>query len=397
MFTSSRLAPPRTCSSATSTAAEKSSASISRLNRADPVTFVRSPIVTKPVSGPISNVSRPLNRGRPSDCGNARGASPRTASPIACVCSGFEPQQRAHDVEQPLLRELAEQRRRHVGGLVVAAEGVRQAGIRMARRQARSDAREVGDVRPHLVRTERAVDADDQRFGVLDRRPERLDRLSGQHPARQVDDRRADPERQLRRLRAGRDDRGFRVEGVEDRLDQQQVDAPVGQAANLLRVCLDDLVEGVRPEAGIVDAGAEREGDVERPDRSGDEPAVHIGDLARDPGARDVQVVDRFLEPVVGLADRRRGERVGRGDVAARGEVRLVHPTHDVGTRQVQNVGIVVQIARMGGESLAAEVGLREPAILQQHAPGTVEHEDALLGDSADVGCDGPGHSSLGV
>ena len=62
MFTSSRLAPPRTCSAATSTAAWNWSDSISLRNRAEPVTFVRSPIITNPVSGPISNRSRPLKR-----------------------------------------------------------------------------------------------------------------------------------------------------------------------------------------------------------------------------------------------------------------------------------------------------------------------------------------------
>ena len=48
MFTSSRFAPPRTCSSATSTAPWKSFASIRRRKRAEPVTFVRSPTTTKP-------------------------------------------------------------------------------------------------------------------------------------------------------------------------------------------------------------------------------------------------------------------------------------------------------------------------------------------------------------
>src|SRR5438270_796101 len=62
MFTSSRFAPPRTCSSATSTAPAKSPDSMSRLKRAEPVTFVRSPMTTKLVSGPISNGSMPLNR-----------------------------------------------------------------------------------------------------------------------------------------------------------------------------------------------------------------------------------------------------------------------------------------------------------------------------------------------
>ncbi len=67
MLTSSRFAPPRTWSSATASAAWWSSASISLRNFAEPVTLVRSPIITNPVSGPISNVSRPLNLVVPRD------------------------------------------------------------------------------------------------------------------------------------------------------------------------------------------------------------------------------------------------------------------------------------------------------------------------------------------
>ena len=93
MFTSRTLAPPRTCSSATSTAPAKSPASTRRRKRAEPVTFVRSPISTKPVSGPISNGSSPLQWARCAGSGGTRGASPRTAAAIAAVCSGVEPQQ----------------------------------------------------------------------------------------------------------------------------------------------------------------------------------------------------------------------------------------------------------------------------------------------------------------
>jgi len=54
---------------------------------------VRSPIITKPVSGPISNGSSPLKRGRFGGSGIARGSSPRTAAAICAVCSGVVPQQ----------------------------------------------------------------------------------------------------------------------------------------------------------------------------------------------------------------------------------------------------------------------------------------------------------------
>ena len=93
MFTSRRFAPPRTCSSATSTEPWKSSASTRRRNRAEPVTFVRSPIITKPVSGPISNGSRPLNRVLRFPPGTCLGARPLDTSAMARTCSGVVPQQ----------------------------------------------------------------------------------------------------------------------------------------------------------------------------------------------------------------------------------------------------------------------------------------------------------------
>ncbi len=301
---------------------------------------------------------------------------------------GRRPAARADDVEEALLRELAEERRGDVRRLVVAAERVRQPRVRMARRQARRDPRQVGDVRAHLARAERAVDADDQRVRVLDRRPERLDRLAGQGTAREIDDRDADPERQLRSDLACSDDRRLRVQRVEDRLDQEQVDPAVGESANLLGVGLDHLIEGVRAEARVVDPRAEREGDVQRAERAGDIPAVRVGRLARDPGAGDIQVVDGGFEAVVGLTDRRRGERVRRRDVAAGCEIGVVHGADDVGARQVEDVRVVQQVARVRGEAIAAKIGLAEAAVLQQHAPGAVEHEDPLLGCLPDLCCD---------
>src|SRR5262249_2768909 len=162
----------------------------------------------------------------------------------------------AGDVEEAGGREVAEQRARDLGRLVVAAEGVRQAGVRMTRDEARRDVRERRDVRPHLPRAERAVDPGDERVGVLDGRPERRDRLPREVAAREVDDRGGDPERDVRSgLTCGRD-RGLGVERVEDGLEQQQVYPALDEARYLLCVGPLDLVEGVRAEAGVVDARA---------------------------------------------------------------------------------------------------------------------------------------------
>ena len=128
------------------------SPSTSRRKRAEPVTFVRSPISTKPVSGPISNGSRPLQavraRRRRAGCegrGRAtrRGDRARVRRRRAAAAAG--------DVQEPGLGELAQERARHLGRLVVAAERVRQPGVRVGADEAGRDPRELGDVGPHLA------------------------------------------------------------------------------------------------------------------------------------------------------------------------------------------------------------------------------------------------------
>jgi hypothetical protein len=98
----------------------------------------------------------------------------------------------------------------------------------MTRDVRRHELRQLGEKRPHLLRAERAVHADDQRLGMLDGGPERLRRLTRQRASGKVDDRDGDPERNLRRDLARRLQRRLRIQRVEDRLDEQQVDAAFG-------------------------------------------------------------------------------------------------------------------------------------------------------------------------
>ncbi len=239
-----------------------------------------------------------------------------------------------------------------------------------------------------LGRAERAVDADDQRPRVLDRDPERLDRLTGEVAPAAVDGGEREPERQLRHgVLRGRD-RRLAVERVEDGLDQEQVDAAVAQRTHLPGVRLDDLVEGRGAERGLVDARRERERDVERPDRAGDEARPLgrprrplVGGAPGEAGACEVHVVDGLLERVVGLPDRRRRERVGRRDVGARGEVLVVDAGDHLRPGEVEQVGIAGDVARMLAEALAAIGLLAAHLLLQEHAPGAVEDGDPLAED----------------
>src|SRR5437867_8266204 len=112
----------------------------------------------------------------------------------------------------------------------------------MTRDPRRRNAGEVLDERPHLRGAEGAVDSDDERLRMLDREPERIDRLPGQIASAAVDRGEGDPEWQVGFLVERRADRGLRVERVEDRLDQQEVDAAFGETADLLGVGIADLV-----------------------------------------------------------------------------------------------------------------------------------------------------------
>ena len=105
MLTSSRFAPPRTCSRATSTAPWKSFASIRRRKRAEPVTFVRSPTTTKPVSGLMTNGSRPENRGQPGALGNAPRRQPFDRAGNRVRVLRRRAAAAADEVHEPVLRE----------------------------------------------------------------------------------------------------------------------------------------------------------------------------------------------------------------------------------------------------------------------------------------------------
>ena len=345
---------------------------------------MRSPIITKPVSRSISNGSRPLKRGGRAAPGRVWGTDPGQVRDRRDVV-GRRPAAAADDVDQPGGGELAEVAAGVGRQLVVLAEGVRQAGIRMARDVGVGDACEVLDVRAHLLRAERAVHADDQRLGVLDRRPERLDRLAREVAAARVDRREGDPPRQLGRDVERRGDRRLRVQRVEDRLEHQQVDPAVAERRDLLGVRLVDLVERHRAEARVVDLRGHGERDVQRAERAGDEAADLVGRLPREPRALEAHLGGDVLERVVGLADPGGGEGVGGRDVGAGGEVAPVDVEDHLRPRQVEQVGVARDVARVVAEALAAVRLLPADVPLDQDAPRSVEQDDPLVEQSLEM------------
>ena len=291
----------------------------------------------------------------------------------------------ADEIDEAVLRERAQVAARVRRLLVVEPERVREPGVRMARDVGRRDVREALEERPHLGRAERAVHADDERLGMLDGDPERIGRLAREVASAAVDGGEREPERQLGRYCSRGDYRCLRVQRVEDRLDEEEVDAAVAERADLLLVGGLHRVEGDGPVCRVFDLRRERERHVQRADRAGDEAGLRrrprrprVGRGACEPGTLQAHLGRGAFERVVRLTDRGRGERVRRGDVRARLEVRVVDLRDDRRRGEVEKIGVALDVVRVRGEALAAVLLLREPSAVDEHAPGAVEHEDSL-------------------
>ena len=94
----------------------------------------------------------------------------------------------ADQVDQAGLGELGEVAGLVLRGLVVFAEGVRQARVGIAGDEGVGDPRQFGDVGPHLGRAQGAVEADSDRLRMPDRVPECFGDLPGQRPTGGIGD-----------------------------------------------------------------------------------------------------------------------------------------------------------------------------------------------------------------
>ena len=309
---------------------------------------------------------------------------------MARICSGVVPQQPPTTLTRPSAGELPELRRHELRALVVAAELVRQPGVRVGAGEGVGDAGDLGQVRAHLLGAERAVEADGEGAGVADRVPEGGGGLAGEGAPRAVGDRARDHQRQAHALLGedllGGEDRGLGVQGVEDRLDEEEVGAAVDEAADLLGVGGAEVVEADGAEAGVVDVGRHRGGAVGGAEGAGDEAAAAVLGLGAVGGAADearalaVELVDHRAHAVVGLGDGGGGEGVGLEDVRTGHGVGEVDRLDRLGLGEDEEVVVALLVMVADPEAVAAEVVLVEAEALDLGAHGAVEHEDPLAG-----------------
>ena len=242
---------------------------------------------------------------------------------------------------------------------------------------------------PHQFRPQRAVDPHAEQFGVLDGDREGLQGLAGEGPAAAVGDRHGDHHRQappggLEALLDG-EQAGLEVEGVEDGLGQQKVDAPFDQGGDLLAVGRGELVEGDRPVVRVVGIGGEGGGAVGGPDRAGHEagpvPAA-LGD--RPPRAGRRSEVDRphmASQTVVGQRDAVGVEGVGREHLRAGLKVAPVDGHDGLGLGEREKVVAALQIMGMIGQLGAAISRLVQAELLDRRSHRAIQQEDPPGGE----------------
>ena len=295
-----------------------------------------------------------------------------------------------HEVHPAVRCELVEQACGDLRSLVETAECVRQPGVRVAAQRQGRQPRELLHVRAHLLGAQRAVDADGEHREVLDGDPEGLERLSRERPAALIDDCEGDHRGHtppaLFEVAVDRMQRRLGVERVEDRLDQEQVHAPIEEASDLIVVGRLQLVEGDAAGTGIVDVTRDRSGAVGRPERARDphDPPVlpghrTIGGTARRLRRHDVHFESDVREPVVELGDRCRAERVGLHDVRAGREVLGVNLLDQIGMGDREDVAVALQVPIVMPETISPEVLLTQLLLLDAGAHRAVDDDDALL------------------
>ena len=226
---------------------------------------------------------------------------------------------------------------------------------------------------------------------------EGLGRLARERAARFVRDGAGDHDGQfdailLEDLLAG-EDGGLGIQGVEDGLDQQQVDAALDKTADGLLVDIDEPGEGDVAVARVVDIRRDRQGPARRSKTTGDETrflrrAVLVGGCACEFCRLDIDLVCQLLHLVVGLGGAGRVEAVGLDDIRADLEIGLVDAADHIGLREHEQVVVALDVPVPVGKALAAVIRLLELVLLDHGAHGAIENQDAFVQQLSDLfGC----------
>ena len=291
----------------------------------------------------------------------------------------------ADDVHPAVGRERADRLREVDRVRLEAAETVRHAGVGIAADVAAGAFVDDLDKGPDLRRSERAVEPHAEHREMLNRGEKGFQRLPRERAA-PLEDRAGDHHRHFDRPLvedlADREQAGLHIERVERRLRQQQVDAAVEQSANLLGVRGDHLIEidGAMPRLIRIEGKLH----LCRPNRPGDEPRLVgglLGELHRRPlgqlrpGAVDLP--HTLPQPELLQRDGVGVEGVGLDDVRSGFEVLPVDRLDNVGPRQAEDIGGVLEVDPVVAKPFAPVVRLGRLEAVNERPHRPIQQQDA--------------------
>ena len=183
----------------------------------------------------------------------------------------------ARDVQHAAFGEITEVAG-HVFRLQIKAcrrQRIRQSGIRICGDVGAGFLRELRQKWTHQVRPERAVEPDGKRFQMLHRIPVSLHFLRRHEGLTAAPDRCGDHHRQhdtvLFKDLLNRDQCGFCIQRIENRLHQNHIRTASDQSADVLHVGRLHLLKCARAEARVVRVRGKAQRHLHGPDRAGDE------------------------------------------------------------------------------------------------------------------------------
>ena len=257
----------------------------------------------------------------------------------------------ADHVDHAAPREVLDHIAHGLGRFVVFAEFIGQAGVRMDADEGRGNSGKFLDVGAQRGSAQGAVESGEKRLGMGDRVPEGGAGLAREGAAAGVGDGAGHHEWQARAaLFEGTPDAKqgcLRVQGVEDGLDHQQVDAAAYQGGGGFNVRFFQVTETDVAKPGILDIGGDAGGAVGGAEHTGNESwplrrGVGIRGASRDLRGCQVHIVDGVLKAIVGLGDARCGKRVGLDDIRARVEIGVVGVLDHVRPGERQHVAVAL-------------------------------------------------------
>jgi hypothetical protein len=250
--------------------------------------------------------------------------------------------------------------------------------------------RQLFNVRSHELGAEGTVHADGEKRNVRDRVPEGFNRLAAdKSDAATVESARCNHRQPaasgLEVLFDGKE-AGFEVERVDDRLDQQQIDAAFDERGDLLLVRIDHVLEidaapgrvvHARRNRHLLGGGADGAGDKSR--LIGRSLVEFVGGAAGTGGCAKVDFADQRAGELKFLhANEAGAERIGFYDVRAGSEVLAVNLGDVGGASETENVAEPAQVLVVRGETIAADIGLRQLEGLDHRAHRAVENQNAV-------------------